>query len=715
MSYNASQFEDITDALHRKNGKKVPKDQDDLLLQSDSWIHQLRQRPHGMANVPTRVLETVTAAYTNAIRKKSSDAAQPVASIEPKELEASQRSDVPASSPEVALEWSQSPERPRRGHSLMPESSMVEETHYPKLGQPAFRKPVTALRRLFNSTPLSSLEEEEDLEVQVPRGDNDTEMGEAEDEEAEDEEDENCHKRLTQVPPQVLLESNALIANTPTCAQQEHEIIPGTVMAEKAKTEQQNAGQRPSKRMKPILIDDYSPVKSRQNMSIANGGRMRSLKHLEIVTQDTAVSSSIVPATLTETQTQTQNASGTTQDTAEEKDLRERISGVEENASSSAAEDEAAKFTELQSATSQVSVQEDHSHSAEDEAAAPFGKFKIAYPDYETSFSGTRLDFVKACLCLEYLCNERALRDYMYDEFIRLFSHKYIAYVNNAGPNREPLSAIEWFNIQVGPPLYRQQIISNQNLEHVLAFYDDDTAAIRTLVAEHEEEEAAEMYSASQVTRVESEDGDIGEEEQEHKKSETRRHDERDVDSPARWLAAATVVSEVLESPTRAIPTELPTVQPLQAKSTPIQGRPVVAPPPSAQSAKIQRTHLRERPAISPPPSVQPVKAKMRPTPEKAAVVPSLPVVSVPVCLPSPRAAAAAAASPQLGSRTFAALPPPPSSMRSNASVGTQYMQQLSARMLPTSEEAAQQRRERMRAAMRKRASNGARSTSRKV
>ncbi|KAJ2969059.1 hypothetical protein NQ176_g8864 [Zarea fungicola] len=708
MSYNASQFEDITDALHRKNGKKVPKDQDDLLLQSDSWIHQLRQRPHGMANVPTRVLETVTAAYTNAIRKQSSHAAQPVASIEPEELEASQQSDVPGSSPEVALEWSQSPERPRSGHSHMPELSVVEETPHPKLGQPTFQKPVTTLRRPFHSTLLSSLEEEEDLEVQVPRGDNDTEM-----EEAEDEEDENCQNLLAQVPPQVSLEFNALVANTPpTCAQQEHEIIPGTVMAEKAKTVQQNAGQRPSKRMKPILIDDDSPVKSRQNISIVNGGRMRSLKHLEIVTQDTVVSSSIVPATLAETQTQRQKASGTTQDTAEEENRREGMSDVEEN-SSSAAEDEVAKSTELQRAKSQVSVHEDDSHNAEDEGTGPFGKFKMTYPDYETSFSGTRLDFVKACLCLEYLRNKRALRDYMYDEFIRLFSHKYIAYVNNAGPNREPLSAIEWFNIQGGPPLYRQQIISNQNLEQVLAFYDDDTAAIRTLVAEHEEEEAAEMHSASQVTIVESEDGDVGE--QEHKASETRLHDEMDVDSPPRLLAADTVVSEGMESPTRTIPTELPAVQPMQAKSTPIQGRTAVAPAPFAQSSKIQRTHIKERPAISPPPSVKPVKTTMRPALEKAAVAPSFPVAPVPVSASSPRVAAATVASPQLGSRTFAALPPPPSSMRSNASVGTQYMQQLSARTLPTSEEAAQQRRERMRAAMRKRASNGARSTSSKA
>ncbi|OAA62196.1 hypothetical protein ISF_05205 [Cordyceps fumosorosea ARSEF 2679] len=72
MSYSASQFEDITDAIHGKNGKKIPKDQEELLAKDESWIHRLKKTSHGPANVPDHVLRTVLAAHEARVKKTTS-------------------------------------------------------------------------------------------------------------------------------------------------------------------------------------------------------------------------------------------------------------------------------------------------------------------------------------------------------------------------------------------------------------------------------------------------------------------------------------------------------------------------------------------------------------------------------------------------------------------------------------------------------------------
>lgn len=626
MSYSADHFEEIAHAV-RKNGRNVPKDQGELLNAPGSWIQNLKKRSHGLANVPTHVLQTVTAAYTATLERAKSSHGAPAAVTEAPREEPGPRSQAtPASSPERAIsDWSVSPEEGRQRTTHTVGSSMVEETPLAPQTRLPQRKSLQTDRYRLDVMPMSSLDEEEDMEVQLPRR--------ADDEYEEEQESTNSSAQHIQTQ-QLRSQADMGVANTPPCAQPRHEVIPGTVAAEPSKLEQDNAKTRQHKRMKPIDLDFHGCSKPQDTISGAGATRMQSLKRLQMDTQETVVSSSIVPATLTQTQTPSVPApsrrkAGWTPEIIEV-----------ESSGSTAGEEMAA-----------LQVKREDSDNAEDERETPLDEFTAAYPGYNASQNGTQTNFLKACLCLEYLRGERALRDYLYDEFIRLFSHKYLDYVNDAGPDQEPLSAIEWFNIQGGQPVYTRQVVHNQNLDQVLDFYGDEVAIIRGQVEQRDSEEVEETGEAQGPALPREEE----------------QAEAMEVDLPQ--PVAAIVFEKPRAVASRATPA---TTREERGASTPVQR---VTP----------RRVFEESPA----------QGSSRGASTAAAVQ-------------SPRVG-----SPQLGSTAFSAVPP--SSIRSNAPVGTQYMLQLSSRQASTGEEDAQRRRERMRAALRKRASNSARSSSSKA
>ncbi|KAJ4165114.1 hypothetical protein LMH87_006761 [Akanthomyces muscarius] len=531
MSYSASQFEDLIDAIHRKNGKKPPKDQAELLEKDESWIHQLRKKPHGAANVPNHVLQTVTAAHEARVKQTASRASQSVKNA---------------------------------------------EQELPK--------------------PSSS---------------------------------------------------------------RDHDSVPETVIAETTRRTKVDKRQRPVKRFKPINLGSDSPTKPKADEMATRDSRMQSLKHLEVAeTQETVVSSSIVAATLT--QTQTQNATSTAQEPAE--DAPEEMADIENSAS--VAEEAQSSSEELLSAKSHSSGGEEHQQGqqgggsmedSEDQAETPFGEFCAAYPDYCESYNGSRLNFVSTCVYLEFLRDTRALRDYLYDDFIRFFSCNFLDYVNNAGPGQEPISAIERYNMQSGQPLYNRHIINNTNLGRVLTFYKREASETRNLQAQYEQDQAPEAAVTPKATGPEPV-------------------------SPAPLAEAVQDPMEVDEPRAEA----------------------------SSQSGAVhhqvpaQDKVLDERP-ISPPGSPSNTAVDRR------ANSASKQVISVAESTRSPQAS-----SPQLGRRTVSAAPP--SSMRSNAPVASQYIQRLAMRSASTGEDAARQHREKVRAALRrKRASASARSSSSKA
>ncbi|KAK8149385.1 hypothetical protein G3M48_007206 [Beauveria asiatica] len=714
MSYSASQFEDITAAIHCKNGKKIPKDQEALLVKDSSWIHQLRTRPHGVVNVPDHVLQTVTTAHEARSKQMSSHAVQPVEHATPEMAEPSQSCSTSESSPERHLSgWSASPDerrpeqhersaspderrpeqhersaspherrpeqherspspderRPEQNERSAspderlpeqnersaspherrpeqhekPESSLVEETPHPQHARAQYRRASLIWKRVPCPPLTSSAEEEEEMEVRVPCGKDDQyeQRGDA----AEDHDE--VPRRYSN---QQLQRPNLQVTNTPPCAQPGDIVIPATAIAGKATWAGHDARPRPVKRFKPVHLE--SPIKPREGGMVTRSGRMQSLKHLEVTeTQETAVSSSIVPATLT--QTQTQNVTSATEKIAQDAPAERHDS----ESSAPVAEEAPSLSAELLSVKSHLSGTEEGMEDGRNHTPTPLDEFAAAYPDYYESYSGTQRNFVKACLCLEYLRAERCLRDYLYDEFIRLFTYKYLDYVCNARPDQEPLPAVEWFNIQKGRPLYLGQIINNDNLKHVLEFYDEEVAAIRSLVVQSSEVETTESAASPRTT-------------------------ESDTASPTPLPEAA---QDMMEVDTVAPETEIDPDDVVSRKM------------PAQDEVEHQRLISQPEPI---PPSNALVGRNVASTPKPAAFVASSATIPQ-------------AASPQLGSRVFSTVPP--SSARSNAPVGTQYMQQLFTMQAPAGEEEKRLRRERIRAAVRNRASNSARSVSSKA
>ncbi|KAJ3493246.1 hypothetical protein NLG97_g4850 [Lecanicillium saksenae] len=474
MSCSPSQFDDIAEAIHRKPGKKIAKDQQELLEKDESWIYQLKKRPYGVANVPTHVLQTVAAAHEARVKQQATKKSQPLRDARREEVESSQPDGTPASSPErFASDWSASPQD-RRRRDDMPESSRVEETPHPLHVQPAYRKVAVDWKRNADVPLMSSLEEEEEMEVQLPCAGDEIQGNGGID---------GHYRYPARFASQEARRNTVRMTNTPPCAQPDHDVVPTTVIAEPRRVGDDKR-ERPIRRHKPINFGDDSPTKPRGDTMASREDRMQSLKRLQVAeTQDTVVSSSIVPATLSQVHTQ----SGTNTSGESVQIMSRQVVDV----GSLAFVAEKSPSPELQSAKSHLS-DDDEMEESQDDGWTPLQEFKAAYPDFEDSYNGTQLNFVKACLCLEYLRGERALRDYLYDDFIRLFSFKYLDYVNDAGPDQEPLSAIEWFNIQSGRPLYNREVIKNSNVDQVLAFYEADVASIRGLVERHEAEDANE-------------------------------------------------------------------------------------------------------------------------------------------------------------------------------------------------------------------------------
>ncbi|EGX89350.1 hypothetical protein CCM_07601 [Cordyceps militaris CM01] len=652
MSYSASQFEGITDAIYRSNGKKIPKDQEELLAKDGSWIHQLRKRTHGAVNVPNHVLQTVTAAHEVLVRQTASNtvppaknsslevvkslqtcsthASSPVASSPAASSPAASSpaaSSPAASSPErLVSQWSASPPDHHPRHDDMPESSLIEETPHPQHLRAAFRRTPLEPKRPPDPVPKSSLEEEEEMDVQVPYAENDQDEDMTQDR----------YQYPYQRPSQRIQNKIAQMTNTPPCAQPDPGIVPATVNAEVAKRPGEVKRQRPVKRFKPIQLDD-GPINPRGDGMTIRGSRMQSLKHLQVTeTQDTVASSSVVAATLT--QTQTQNAANTTKET--NSDVFE--------------EEEAQPFSRQLLgvvARSQISDDKASRRNSQNYTSTPLAEFTAAYPDYWELYKGTQLNFVRACMCLEWLRGERALRDYLYDDFIRLFSYKFLDYVNNAGPGQEPLPAIEWYNIQSGEPLYDRHVIKNDSLDRVLAFYKEEVVLIRNLTTQQEEEEQ-EQQGQNETTES---------------------------------VVSSRSTKPELASPTPP-PEEVRDLKRVDSRKTEIADSVVV----KKRELPLGKSKHERSIAQSASPSISLGERRITPAPTSA--------LSVADSAPSPREA-----SPQLGSRIFPVAPP--SSMRSNAP-------RLATRQASTGEDAAQKRKDRMQAAMRKRASNGARSLS---
>ncbi|KAK1755289.1 hypothetical protein QBC47DRAFT_383305 [Echria macrotheca] len=107
----------------------------------------------------------------------------------------------------------------------------------------------------------------------------------------------------------------------------------------------------------------------------------------------------------------------------------------------------------------------------------PFTAFLVAYPDFKCSLN----DFIRAVMCLKDLQDRRALPEFLYDDFVRVWCTEFVPYIESAvlqNPSRI-LSAIQYYNQNVGYPVYINCVLTRENIDNVLEKHADEARMIR--------------------------------------------------------------------------------------------------------------------------------------------------------------------------------------------------------------------------------------------
>ncbi|RSL55772.1 hypothetical protein CEP54_009195 [Fusarium duplospermum] len=520
MSFTSSPPEDVTDLFRRRNLTNIPRDQKELLEDTDSWAVDLKNTPHGLAHVPGHVLQTVKEAYmaqktatdnsTPKSRKRNGSA---VASTSSKRMrngitntprEDSEES--VQSSPEREISWEPSPTRPGPSKAIhvamnttTVQSSMIQET--PK----AARDPPP--KRPCPSEP-SEDESDNELETEIPQGV--PQPGAAVNRTA---------ARPEPAAPFPMPVSSKPMA-TPPCAQPSNPtqvIIPNTVVAPRETCQELSANQKrqPRRTFKAINIGDTE--KKVHHMP----NRLPATKTFATIDSSIPTSSdSIIPGTLKVTATQDsviQSIEGNESDHDANESMRSDDEPPVEEPSNQEGESimqsieahevhQSAKTPIKQESERPVTAQQPDSQTQMETSPAlvngrqesqskvcpplcigpsaskePYEVFLHHYPlfaedDWGRKEAGTKMSFVIACVYLNWLRRRKKLRDYLYDDFIRAFTEDYKEYVESSKDKQKTLVAIEWFNKLSEKPIYSQYVVNRGNLSFILKSYPEEVA-----------------------------------------------------------------------------------------------------------------------------------------------------------------------------------------------------------------------------------------------
>ncbi|KAJ4329181.1 hypothetical protein N0V84_000306 [Fusarium piperis] len=519
MSFTSSPPEDVTDLFRRRNLTNIPRDQKELLEDSDSWAVDLKNRPHGLAHVPGHVLQTVKEAYTaqkapteNSTPKSRKRNGSTVASTSSKRIRNgitnTPRDDdeEPAqSSPERQMSWGPSPTPPGPSKLIhvamnaMVQSSIVQET--PK----AARDPPP--KRPYPSAP-SEDESDNELETEIPQGM--PQAGAA------------VNRTATRLEPTASspMPISSKPMATPPCAQPSNPtqpIIPNTVVAPRETCQQLAATEkRRSRRIfKDIKVGDTE--KKVHHMP----NRLPATKTFATVESSIPTSSdSIIPATLKTTGTQ-DSVIQSIEENESDHDANESVRSDDEPPVAKPSNQEgesilrsieapevhqSAKTPMKRNSQRPVTAQQPDAQPQVETSPTqvnghqepqskvcpplcigpsaskePYEVFLHHYPsfaedDWGRKEAGTKMSFVIACVYLNWLRRRNRLRDYLYDDFIRAFTEDYKEYVESVKDKQKTLVAIEWFNKLSEKPTYSQYVVNRGNLSFILKSYPQEVA-----------------------------------------------------------------------------------------------------------------------------------------------------------------------------------------------------------------------------------------------
>ncbi|UKZ49408.1 hypothetical protein TrVGV298_003655 [Trichoderma virens] len=600
MSLSTSPAHDVAKLMGRRSLSNIPKDQRSLLELENSWAVDQKDGPHGLATVPSHVLKTLKEAFIrlkdenekeNPKDDENSDLAPTTNdrdgqnSHSPSSTPARSNSDgAPPSSPEIPIAWSQSPvgSRAEQDDEMSDAGSPIEET--PSSPAPA---PLTQ-PLLFHGTPSpgpsSSASEPEDLEMELPqpqKNHNTSINREAPINYATTQ----MHLTATPQEPASLVTSMVTTTDTPPCAQPLVASAPCTSSEDpKSSVVQADPTHGRSRRMKPIEFSEDSPkvvARSTNSVSIKRMPSKRALPEEHVQNSASLSSSNSAPYNHGRVESAPSPPpppppphNFAARDATPRNRTSERLDGANSEDISRHRHTPLYQLFRIQAPAVDVFISE---HSD------PYTAFTATYPDYVVVHSGNLLAFIQACVYLEMLQEELAIREYLYDDFIRAWSSGFLRYVQNASPGQEPLPAIQWFNMQKGPILFNRMCITTSNIGVVLNAYPEEAARARAIIhatKETDERQASEPQSKRGLEMELEEEPDKEPSPEPKRRRERERERERHVvdllDSDN--AMDITVVEERRAEPELPPPTRNPPSLPAPSRVAPLAPPPIPRP-----------------------------------------------------------------------------------------------------------------------------------------
>lgn len=517
------------DRLIRRRYVQIPGKQKELLERPDAWSENLSGGPRGMINVPSEVLQDVKDFHT---RRHSRSTQQPnltqpassAGSVAPPQSTRSKQPLLSNPGPDqgdqagddgaTQLSWSPSPPRPLPGGrpvqpTQRPESVSPSRTH--PAPQPTFQKRKTP-PSLLGGGPPSSAAQSDALPYEPLSA-----LGE------------DSYPPVNRGANQVAATQSILPAATPPSAQVE--VVPSTLM---------NTGQVGSvtaqsfhkrRRVEDIELPDKEPETTEKTRphSTSNSIPRSAEPQNDRNTSSASISTPSFPSQAAVEQhqnsapLQTASAANCTErsssrytptyegrprdtPTQQENILRHSASGSSMAPVAAQVSAEPTDSGHVQESQPRVGNIIDH--------RTPYEEFKAAYSDYEES---TR-SFVRACLALKFQY-ERALPEFLYDDFVRVHSTVYIDYLQEAQIRKysEVLRATQWYNENVKDMVYTKKFVRRDNLSAILKAHSKEVQKIRESIrddAVSDQESDEDMADASEQVPGENSGSDESEPEE---------------------------------------------------------------------------------------------------------------------------------------------------------------------------------------------------------
>lgn len=533
----------------------IPSDQQELLSRSDAW------NTKGIPNIPPKVLQDVKKAYARRLRSATaSERATPKRigsgrvngpSHQKNRHAAHATEEVSTDGQETVLsgdddddgepiDWTPSPSHHRQAparreelstpgpsrphapssspvrppkrplpassaaqpHSIAVPSSpplparqvspvTVSQTPVKNAGRPKTSRPapvVSAKARVAQQAPPSSLASEPDLEYQAPRAITD----------AVDPVDRALRPAQSLAPAHRVLRSTQQPAPTPPSAQEPATVLCTWKEPSSSETRQQTVEEPAQKRrrLKESPPSESSKAPGPDGAASLSGGRQAHISLNDSQTSTFSSAPSVIASTPAKRHSDHRLGRGPGQPLPAGFTGLEHLPTVFETDEEGYGSSRPVQLAQAGSFDSSGRLPPNGSASQ-----APFVAFKVAYPTYK----GTVRDFVCAAISIIQLQESRSLAEFLYDDYIRVWAHHYMNYVEDCvQAGRNPLRAIQWYNEYVLRPVFTKRIFTKGNITDITGRHRAEAESYRRDIGHLHSSPLSVRAAPSPATRVTS-------------------------------------------------------------------------------------------------------------------------------------------------------------------------------------------------------------------